>query len=142
MVVNSTNDVGETALHYACIFGNLDIIMYLIKNGADPNANTLTGDTALLYAVTKGHLHIVKYFIDNAKIFNLNINHQNALGETAILIACKKGYIDLIKYLVNMNVDLHAKSADGCNLLHYIVCGNNLEIVKLITERMNLDSIL
>ena len=142
MSVNSTNEVGETALHYACIFGNLDIITYLIKNGADPNTKTLTGDTALLYAVTKGHLHVVKYFMNNTKTFNLNINHQNDLGETAILIACKKGYTDLIKYLVNMDVDLHSKSSDGCNLLHYVVCGNNLEIVKLITERMNLDSIL
>ncbi len=142
MVINSINEVGETALHYACIFGNLDVIKYLINSGADVNLKTTAGDTPLFYAVTKNHLHIIKYFVENLKSLNLNLNHQNDLGETAILIACKKGYTEIVRYLINNNVDLHAKSTDGCNLLHYVVCGGNLEIVKLISERMSLDSIL
>lgn len=44
-----------TALHYACMDGNLIYMEKMLRLGADPNRQTDLGHTALFYAVTNHH---------------------------------------------------------------------------------------
>ena len=39
--------------------GNLEMVKFLLKNEADPNAQMRTGWTAMHAAAKKGHLHIL-----------------------------------------------------------------------------------
>ncbi|XP_050438309.1 myotrophin-like [Adelges cooleyi] len=59
---NSTN--GRTMLHKACDYGHLDIVEYLIQNGADINKKDNFGITPLLCALWENHLKVAKYLID------------------------------------------------------------------------------
>jgi len=65
------NSVGQTALHVACLWGNLAAADCLIKNNADVNkTNDLTGGTPLHIAVTspkplEGRLACAKLLLES-----------------------------------------------------------------------------
>ena len=45
---------GWTALHFACLRGNVEIVKELLKFNADVNTKDQDGDTALKYALCNG----------------------------------------------------------------------------------------
>lgn len=60
--VNVRDTNGKTPLMHAAIFGNKDIVMLLILNGAgsDFSIKDYDGKTALMYATENNHKHIVE----------------------------------------------------------------------------------
>lgn len=60
--VNVRDRTGMTPLMHAVIFGNPDIVMLLILNGAgaDFSIRDFEGKTALMYAVEKNHTKIIE----------------------------------------------------------------------------------
>jgi uncharacterized protein len=52
--VHAKNNVGDTALHVAAYFGNLDIARRLIQNQADVHAKNINGDSPLHKAAIYG----------------------------------------------------------------------------------------
>lgn len=57
--INASNKRGNTALHIACIHGQLDSIKLLIQNGANVNHQSKHGYTALYNAVMENHPTVV-----------------------------------------------------------------------------------
>ena len=74
--VNSTDETGGTPAIWAAYNGNVEILDFLIKNGADVRKKGLIGintdkfpkiyDTTLSAAAGEGHLGIVRYLIEKA----------------------------------------------------------------------------
>lgn len=58
--VNARGDDGKSALHYACIEGNLDILELLIKSNADMNILDRYGSYPLDFAVHHNHEKLIK----------------------------------------------------------------------------------
>lgn len=60
--VNVRDNTGKTPLMYAASFGNPDIVMLLILNGAgaDFSIRDFDGKTALMYATEKNHTRIIE----------------------------------------------------------------------------------
>lgn len=52
--INMTNNLGQTALHYALNLDSIDVPKFLISKGADLNAKDKKGITPLDVAVKKG----------------------------------------------------------------------------------------
>lgn len=50
----------STSLHLGAKFGRLDVVDYLLENGADPSFKNLVGNTPLHTAVKYGHTDIIK----------------------------------------------------------------------------------
>lgn len=73
---------GETALMLACNYGHLEIVEYLISNGANVNyVNKQEDTTALFNAAKKDHAEIVKILVENgASVEYLNPDQKNAFG--------------------------------------------------------------
>ncbi|CAG4938570.1 unnamed protein product [Colias eurytheme] len=63
--INYVDDNGNAAIHYAAMYGNLDIMKELTKNMANINIkNEDNKMTALHYAALKGHSEVVNYLVE------------------------------------------------------------------------------
>ncbi len=60
-VVSHRDDEGRTPLHYAARNGHLDIVQFLLKNGADINAYDTEGWTPMRFAKFKGQMRTYDY---------------------------------------------------------------------------------
>ena len=62
---------------YLCENGHLEIVKYLVENGANINEKNKDGDTPLICASINGHLEIVKYLCQNGD----NVNEKDKDGD-------------------------------------------------------------
>lgn len=95
--VNLQNNSGETPLHFAVSANNLEIIQFLIENGADIQPQ---GDsTPLLAAARRGYFEIVQFLVRNGA----DINRRDNNGNSALDLAYNRGHIQVISYLIDQN---------------------------------------
>ena len=86
-----------TILHYAAIYGVLDIVQILINEYQfDPHCVNDNGITALHDAAIRGHLNIVKYLITEC---HCNPLSKDAFGHIPLDVAKIGGHQDVVRYL-------------------------------------------
>ncbi|XP_058037765.1 protein phosphatase 1 regulatory subunit 12C isoform X2 [Ahaetulla prasina] len=81
--VNGTNADGISALHQACIDENMEVVEFLIENGADVNQADNEGWTPLHVAASCGYNEIAQYLLDHGA----NIAAVNSDGDVPLDIA-------------------------------------------------------
>ena len=59
---------GYTALTRAAFRGKVNMVEYLIDEGADPNRESSRGQTALLEAIRRGHFGVVRYLMSKRSL--------------------------------------------------------------------------
>lgn len=75
-----------TALHVAAATGQVEVVRWLVDNGADVNAITLVGDTPLSFATSAGDVTIVRILLEyEAMALNPFISHNHSLVRAAVL---------------------------------------------------------
>ena len=82
--INSREDNGNTALHYACLNGNYALALLLLKNEADCDATNGQGQSSLMLCGQKGFDSILQLLITIGADLNIQDNESNA----AIHYAC------------------------------------------------------
>lgn len=73
------NQAGWTALHYATVVGNLEIVKILLERYAYIDAETPNKTTPLMLAARRGEMSVLKLLIDEGA----DISLKNMLGWTA-----------------------------------------------------------
>jgi len=91
----ATNHTGKASILLACERGLLDVIVRLIENGADINAQDAKGDTPLHYACEQNYPEIVEYLI----AYGANLNITNHDGRTVLHTACISGHPSIVQLL-------------------------------------------
>ncbi|KAM3822463.1 LOW QUALITY PROTEIN: protein phosphatase 1 regulatory subunit 12C [Vipera latastei] len=81
--VNGTNADGISALHQACIDENMEVVEFLVENGADINQADNEGWTPLHVAASCGYIEIAQYLLDHGA----NIAAVNSDGDVPLDIA-------------------------------------------------------
>ena len=110
------------ALRNAARNGHVEIVKYLITNGANVHANN---NQALRNAALGGHLEVVKYLIEDHDA-NVNPEHDHVLSG-----AVEYGHLDVVKYLVSKGANVHARDDYAlCCAVEY----GHLEVVKYLVE--------
>ena len=94
--INYTDENGYSAIHYACLEGNLKIAEILIKSNCDCNIRTHDKKTPLHFASIQGYFDISKLLIENGAILNSNDNEKN----TPLHYCSMKGHLELLKYFL------------------------------------------
>jgi ankyrin repeat protein len=92
--ISSKDSLKYDGLRMASKFGDKELVLFLIKNGADVNDKN-HGYTALQMACHGGHLEIVRLLIDNGA----DVNTINKNGETAVMIASGRGHTGIAEFL-------------------------------------------
>ncbi len=111
----------------------IEIIEYLLDNGADINAKNNYGWTALIWASRNGHKDIVKLLLDN----NADINVQHNNGFKALIWASVNGYEDIVKLLLDNSANINAKDKNGYTALIWASVNGHKDMVQLLLDSQN-----
>jgi 3-polyprenyl-4-hydroxybenzoate decarboxylase len=86
------------ALKWVAKHGHLNIVKYLVSQGADISARD---NTPVIWASSNGHLEVVKYLVSQGADIAANDNY-------AIRWASNYGHLDVVKYLVSQGASLES----------------------------------
>ena len=99
------NHPGWSALHYASTNGHLEIVRFLLDNGAYVDPESPNGTTALMMAARGGHIQIVKLLIDRGA----NISNTNQLNLSVIDFALANNQTEIADGLKSRWLKLYGK---------------------------------
>ncbi|AUD40125.1 ankyrin repeat family protein [Flamingopox virus FGPVKD09] len=114
---NIKDDLGNTALHYACDYRNgLNMVRYLIKNGADINIENDYGTTPLACAVNTCNIELVSILLDSGA--NPNSSSSSSIGTKVLHTAVGSGNFNIVKELIESGADPNIGDKAGVTPLH------------------------
>ncbi|CAL4126179.1 unnamed protein product, partial [Meganyctiphanes norvegica] len=106
------NEKGETALHKACIAGNLNMVKKLIDQKNAVNPRDYAGWIPLHEAANHGFYEIVEFLIDSGAWIN-DRGGSNCGGYTPIHDAASAGNFNVVRLLMDRGASLTVKTDDG-----------------------------
>jgi ankyrin repeat protein len=129
--VNTKDEFGYTALHYAISRKNKTIAMILLEHGADVTIQDDDGATPLDYAA-EYNLYVVAEAIlkKDPQALNIEDKHGNQPLWTATFNA--KGNYEMIKQFMNFAPDVNHKNKHGKSPLDFAQQINDESLVNLL----------
>jgi uncharacterized protein len=103
--VNAREEDGTTALDWATLRCNSNIVKLLLNAEANPNLTNEQGIGPLYLAMTNGSPSIVELLLEHKA--NPNIARED--GETALMTATRLGQVDVMKMLVARGASVNAR---------------------------------
>ena len=130
--VNALTIHGESALFWACRFGNIKVIKMLLKVGMNLiNKKDEEGRTPLYVACQMGHVQVVEQLIQ-AKA---DLSIPNNRGDTPLHQACEKGHLQIVEKLLQSEVDPNVQINNAQATPLYLATRNNhLQVVKRLLQ--------
>ena len=138
--INSVNNIGESALHYACNFNENEIAEILIKSNINVNIKEYQNNfTALVYCINLNNNYLVKKLIPNSKI-----NLQDSNGNSPLHHSIMTDNNEISNILIYLeNIDFNLVNIEGDTPFHIFLNNEtnyeNIEILKVFTQRTNLN---
>ena len=155
------NDFGQTPLHIAASTGNLDLVTYLIRNGASISPGDDHGKLPLHYAVMSGSTAVVRAmlakgadtqaqddegrfprdFSDPISLMHWILRHganleaQDDFGNTALHHFAKEGDFSAVTALLDQRADIEAIEEKGFTPLLRAAGAGQADVVALLIER-------
>lgn len=126
---------GRTAMHFAALFGSLETMEVLVKNGANLNPVTkmtspkLQGWTPLAIAAKYGRVSVVEFLISHKANLELKTGDK---GKTPLLIAIESNQLQIARLLIQAGANLFATSHEGETILN-VASSRELSLFVLIT---------
>jgi ankyrin repeat protein len=130
-ILNNMDSNGDYMLNVAVIEGNIEIVEYLVSQGADINIKDGSGETPLQIAIHEGKLELIKFFLSK----KADVNMKDYFNETSLHEAVNKGEIEIVKLIVAHGADLNAKNNLKETPLFYAVKNNYSDIAKYLISK-------
>lgn len=122
--IDSYDRYKRTVLINSAFYGNIDLLEWCIKNGADINFQDSNGMSALHFAAKEGRLDVAKILIKKG----IKIDLQDLYGKDALstaLLNWKGGAnLEMVKVLLESGADPRVKNKSGISA--YEVMGEKL----------------
>ena len=123
--LNQQTSDGLTALHYASFRGNLEVIKYLTKLGANPFIEDKDGHNVIHIAAQGDKVNVIYYFLQN---FNFDVNDEDHRKSTALHWAAYLNKEISLSYLIAWGANVNSKDTENNTPLHLAVVSS--ETVK------------
>jgi len=121
---------GRQAIHFAANKGNLKILSFLIKKGADPASETAAGTSVLHFAAIGGHTEVVKLLLEK----DIPFDKKNRGQITPLYYAAMRGHEEVVSLLLDKNADPDAYDTEKGTPLQAAALNGHLNIVRLLSE--------
>lgn len=133
MDINERDSAGTPFLCSAARNGKLDMIQWLLENGADIDAVSHDrGYSAVMDAVWKSNLPIVELLVNKGA----NLNFISRDGQTALILATGSENFDICRVLVENGADPTIKDRMGMSSIDYATLFKKEKILNLYRERV------
>jgi ankyrin repeat protein len=158
------DELGKTALHWACQQGNDQAVSQLLKLGANMNASTPNGSTPLhgaaaskrpsecinilfqtgvvisrdIYGNTPLHVACQSGIVETVESLldnGMSMEDLNQTGQTPLLVATEYNRVSILTLLLDRGADITAADVDGDTSFHWGVWQNAHECVRELLGR-------
>jgi ankyrin repeat protein len=129
---NSIDEIGNSCLHIACFYNNLEKLKYYIKKKyADINCINNKKETPLFTATDLNKIEFIELLIKNCA----NVNLFNKNKETPLYIALLMNYLKCAKLLIDNHASVNQPTDFGFTPLLLVSDRGNLEYIKLLIDK-------
>lgn len=126
----------RTPLHLACCEGHVDVVDFLLHNGADPYFNDRFGHNAVCDAVRNGHEEVLRLL----KSFNIKVPEyifdKSSTPEfqrnMRLIDTSANGKVGAVQKLICDGADVHFGDYDKRTALHLAACEGHVKVIKLL----------
>ena len=101
-----------TPLEYAAAYGTIEMVDFLVKNGALINYSRKRS-SPLNAASAQGRVDVITYFIEHGA----EINFQDKQAITPLMCAAAQGELDAVKLLLSYGADIYIQDDRGGNAI-------------------------
>lgn len=122
---------GVTLLMSVAADGDLELIRFLLDNGAAINAMNTWQQTPLTYAVSYQKIEAVRLLIEKGA----DVNVRGESGSTLLMKAASNGNLPIMEQLLSNGADVLAKDQNGVTALMCAAAEKQLEAMNLLVER-------
>ena len=122
-----------TLVMAACCSNSIDILDYLIKQGADLHRPTRVWGPPITIASKWGHFNAVKYLVERGASLNCSFDRRY---NSPLLLACgsDRADIEVVKYLLDHGADITHRCLEGYTPVHKAALSGRLDIIKLLMK--------
>ena len=125
---------GITPIHYAAMYGNLNLLKFIASNIDDFNSAKADGSTPIFLAARSGHTEIFKFLAKKLKSFNTP-NPVN--GWTPIYLAARYGHTEIFKFLATKLKSFNDPNPlDGLTPIQSAARNGYTEIFKFLVSKI------
>lgn len=129
--VNSISDSGSTPVRSACFMTHLDIVSYLVENGADILRPNYNGGTCLINSVQSVQLCL--YLLQHGAL----VNTKDIQYKTALHYAIQEHRFETTKLLLDHGADPHARSRYNDDALQTACLKGAIQIFDYLIARVS-----
>lgn len=131
--LDEMDKVSRSALHYAVLRNNINIVNNLILSGASLYKQDTTGATALHYAVKNNNIALVDCFLSHKNLEDI----PDKQGRTALMWAAREGSKEVLALMLrNPNhFKMLACDQEGLTALHHACMAGQVRCVELLIAK-------
>lgn len=121
---------GYSALRWAAIRGNGEVVRFLAEYGADPNSVGADGGTSLHGAAHHDDAQMMTVLLEAGG----DVTIQNRWGRTPLHVAARRGCSEVARLLLDAGADPDATTKEGWSSLNVAYRGGHPELVNLLLD--------
>ena len=128
---------GDTAFHYVCAGGKIDLARMLIAHKADMTIQGRDGSTALMVAIKYGHDSVAHALLED---YQCPVNCRGTYGNTVLHCTCEFNATQSMKTLIHKyKVDMYSTNNDNDTPLHEAAYNGQQEVALALIQDFGCD---
>ncbi len=133
--VNKLTHDGRTYIFWAAYKGNVELMQYLLKQGAKTDLTDDKGNTILNFAASTGQQNTEVYEICIANGANLKTD-LNPDGANALLLSAPyDSEFKLLNFFVSKGLELKSTDANGNDAFNYVAKTGNIDLMNKLLDK-------